>query len=277
MKHFVFIALTLLGLAGCVTYPLPDAELEPMEVCGQSSCQPGNLGVVFHFDDNPYSPDLYESITPKDIAYSVLGHTVKTNDIEGSRFTVCALDGVTNPFSKTDVTPKRLGLDGKKIEWSRNTSLDIDVVPTVSATLDELAKQVDVSNYITDLEAKLEAGYRSIDKSESTLSGTYYEYGLSDSVIKTLHTAKYQDCNNYLINKDKSLITAVGFIEYSTTVSSNSYSKFIGELNALFSAKGVNFDVSPVINRVVTKTLESETNNGYQIIVWRKAKPDWVE
>ena len=243
MKKIICLSISL-ALTGCVTYKLPDAELEPEEVCGQSKCQPGSLGRVFQFDENPYSPDLSESISPKDIAYSVLGHTVKMGDKTGSRFTVCAADGISNPFNKADVKPKRLGVNGRQIEYTRNASLNIDVTPTISATLDELAKYAEVSSYISELTAKLELGYKSIDKANSTLVGTYYEYGLSDVVVKTLHTANYESCNSYLTDKEKSLITAVGFIEYSTSIDSSEYSNFIGELNALFTAKGINLDVS---------------------------------
>jgi hypothetical protein len=276
MKYLLYLLITF-GVTGCVTYKLPDAKLDPEEVCGQSECQPGNLGRVFQFDKNPYSPDLTASTSPKDIAYSVLGHTVKMKDKSGSRFTVCAADGVSNPFNQSDVKPKRLGISGRKIEYARNASLNIDITPTISATLKELTKYIDISSYISELEAKLKVGYESIDKADSTLVGTYFEYGLSDNVIKTLHTSSYQSCNSYLTDKNKALITAVGFIEYSTSVNSSNYSKFIGEINALFTAKGINLDVTPIINKEVTKTLKASTENGYQIIVLRKAQPDWIE
>lgn len=275
MKYLVGV-LTLTLLMGC-TYKLPDAELEPEEVCGQSKCEPGSLGRTFQFYENPYSPDLNQSMTPSDIAYSVLGHTVKMSDKTGSRFTICSADGLTNPFSKADVKPKRLGVKGRKIEYTRNGVLNIDITPTVSATLEELTKYAEISSYVSELEAKLKVGYENIDKKDSTLVGTYYEYGLSDNVIKTLHTVNYQSCNSYLNDKEKALITAVGFIEYSTSVDGSDYSNFIGELNALFTAKGINLDVTPIINREVTKTLKASTNNGYQIIVWRKANPEWIE
>lgn len=273
----IFITLLVLSLTGCVTYPLPDATLKPVEVCGKSKCSPGNLGFPLQFKKDPYSPDLSQSIQPIDIAFSVLGHTTRTDDESGARVTVCAADGISNPFSRSDVVPKN-STSGRTIDYSKDYTLDIDIVPTVSATLAELQKQIDVSAYLTELEAKLTAGYKSIDKSKSTLNGVYYEWGLSELVIKTLHTAKYAECTSYLKDKEKSLITAVGFIKFTTSVDSSDYSKFIGELNAVFTANGLNFDVSPVINREVTKALKAETKNGYQIVVWKKAPPHlWSE
>ena len=207
MKYLIGL-LTLTLMTGCVTYKLPDAELEPEEVCGQSKCQPGSLGRVFQFDKNPYSPDLNDSVSPSDIAYSVLGHTVKMNDKTGSRFTVCAADGLTNPFSKVDIKPKRLGISGRKIEYTRNAVLNIDVTPTVKATLEELTKYAEINPYVSELEAKLKVGYESIDKKNSTLVGTYYEYGLSDNELELMWEIddaylKYQLLKKHKLNIDK--------------------------------------------------------------------------
>jgi hypothetical protein len=274
MKRYMYLLLSMVMLSGCVTYPLPDAVLKPVEVCGEDDCKPGNLGVVFHFSENPYSPDLYESIKPEDIAYSVLGHTVKGKDKSGSIVKICSIDGLTNPFKPNDVVPIGVGVKGRSIEYSKQVKLNIDVTPTVSVTLDELKKHIDISSYISELTAKLEAGYKSINKANSTLTGTYYEYGLSDSIVKTLHSNKYNECNDFLNNYNRRLITAVGFIEFSTSVKGSEYSQFKGELKALFTAKGVNIDISPILNREITKSLDADTKNGYQILLWRKASPD---
>jgi hypothetical protein len=274
MNKYMFILIGMITLTGCVTYPLPDVVLDPMEACGADECKPGNLGVVFNFTKNPYSPDLYESIKPQDIAYSVLGHTIKIKDKTGSNVKACSIDGTTNPFKQNDIDPIGVGIEGRAIEYSKEVKLNIDVTPTVSATLDELKKHIDISAYISELTVKLEAGYKNIENSNSTLTGTYYEYALSDSVIKILHTNQYKECNDFLNNYNRLLITAVGFIEFSTSVKGKEYEQFKGELNALFTAKGINLDVSPILNREVTKTLAASTKNGYQIIVWRKASTD---
>lgn len=276
MKPIIVFPI-LLSLTACVTYPLPDAELRPKEACGNSKCTPGNnVGRVFNFTKNPYSPDISASTTPADIAFSVLGYTTKTKNKLGGLIRACGSDG-SSPFQKSDIVPK-ISITGRAIDYTRNAKLNIDVAPTVSATLDELQKQFDISEYIAELEAKLEIGYKSIDKSDSTLKGTYYEWALSDSVINNFHTAKYKDCLDYLQANDRSLTTAVGFINFSTTVNSEDYSKFIADVSAVFTAKGLNFDVSPTINHEITKTLKASTDNGFQILVWRRAEPKvWLD
>lgn len=270
MKLILLLPLVV-SISGCVTYPLPDATLKPIEVCGTSKCNPGNVGILLQFKEKPFSPDVHESIDPIDIAFSVLGHTTKTRDKTGGIIQTCSFDN-TNPFKKSDVVMlSRFG--PRKIEYTRSATLNIDVVPTVSSTLTELSKQISISKYVDELEAKLKAGYKNINSSKATLTGLYYEYGLSQEVIKSLRTEKYANCNEYLTKNDRSLITALGLINFSTAIDGADYSNFLANLNATFKAHGADFDVSPIVNREITKTLKASSENGYQIIVWKKATP----
>ncbi|WP_422360179.1 hypothetical protein [Reichenbachiella sp.] len=271
MKHLKFaIALgAIISISACKTYKLPDAKLKPDQVCGYDACQPGNIGTVFHFYKKPFSLEVDNIKTPKDIAASVIGHTFPSSNMYGDRALTCSFQ-TANPFGDNDVV-NLVNPTGRKFDYLRTEKLELDVNSTVKGNMEQI-KELNPSNTnLPEIEAKLTAAYTKINNKELSIQGRYSEWGLSrDAIERLIKDDGFEDCKKFLTEKNYRIITAIGLVYFDITFDETNLDKIASDLQAdLATQYGVKGDISISFKREVNQNLSASTKGGYQIVVWR--------
>ncbi|PKD18396.1 hypothetical protein APR41_04395 [Salegentibacter salinarum] len=270
LTNFLSLFFLLLIFQSCITYNLPDGELKGKEVCGYNKCKPGYIGTVFHYDDNPYSPDISDESDSKSIAYSVLGHTLPLSDKTGGEIGTCSYNAKT-PFSKTDITNIRYS-NGHNLEYERSEKLELDVQAAVEADMNKLKNLITDQSLLNDLEGKITAAYNNVNDKELKISAKYSEWGLKNNAIDRFRkNVDFEDCKKYMKEQNHRLITAIGLVYYEIEYSQNSLSKIASEVQAELEQEGVNFNFGANFKREVSKNLTATTPGGYQVLVLRQA------
>ncbi len=273
MKNFTLFfsfVFTLLMFQSCITYKLPDGELKGKEVCGYNKCQPGNVGAVFHYDDNPYSPDITDETNARSVAYSVLGHTLPLTDVTGGNIGACSYNAKT-PFKKTDIVNIRYS-NGRDLEYERTEKLELDVNAAVDANMEELSSKITDQTLLNDLKGKITAAYNNVKGKELSISAKYSEWGLKSNAIDRLRkNVDFQDCKRYMTEQNHRVITAIGLVYYEIEYNQNSLSKLTSEIQSELAQEGIDFNFSASFKREVSKNLTATTKGGYQVLVLRQA------
>lgn len=270
LTNSLSLLFLLLILQSCITYNLPDGELEGKEVCGYNKCKPGYIGTVFHYDDNPYSPDINDESDSRSIAYSVLGHTLPLSDKTGGEIGTCSYNAKT-PFSKSDITNIRYS-DGHNLEYERSEKLELDVQASVEADMNKLKNLITDQSLLNDLEGKITAAYNNVNDKELKISAKYSEWGLKNNAIDRFRkNVDFEDCKKYMKEQNHRLITAIGLVYYEIEYSQNSLSKIASEVQAELEQEGVDFNFGANFKREVSKNLKATTPGGYQVLVLRQA------
>ena len=270
----------LLLLPGCTIYDLPDEKMFSHEICGDWRCRPGNLGTVLEFNKTPFSPDVDELTTPKEVAASVLGHTIKKDDKSGSIYLSCSEDG-SNPFTYEDIKPSgRYGYGGRKLSYSKKSKIKLDTKLAVENSIKSIEQLLPanekaiLTGILPDFEVQLKSELSNLSNKNVQVDATYHEWKLATSTINKLRTTAYDKCHEYLAKYERKLITAVGFVHYSIDEESTTFTGFTSKVNSLLKNNGIHTDVSAAFGFEFNKYLSVSTEDGYQIIVWRTSLPE---
>lgn len=261
-----------LGIGG-VKYTFPNATLKPVEVCGRSRCTPGqNNGVILHFTKNLFSPEINDAITEEEVVLSVVGRTVKEDDLFGSTPVPCSEKGVT-PFTSNDIT--KMGVRAYKVKYNRKSTLNINVNAAVEANMKEIMKVENNPTKLKTAEAKIKLAYERINGREVSVNAIYTEWGLKADVLNSIRAKndKYKGCRDFIFSKPYRLITAIGLVTYDMTYQQNSVSKLANEIQAQVESElGIKASFSFTFKREVTKDILAKVENGYSIPVWEHTK-----
>lgn len=269
-KSDLVVATIILVLAvGCKTYKLPDAKLKPSLICGYNVCQPGNIGTVFHFYKKPFSLEVDNIKTPKDIAASVIGHTFPAADMYGDRALSCSYH-TANPFGDNDIV-NLVNPTGRKFDYLRTEKLELNVNATVQANMEQIKKLNPGNPNLLQIEAKLTAAYSKINNQELTIQGLYSEWGLSSEAIeKLIKEDGFEDCKKFLKEKNYQIITAIGLVYFDMSFNETNLAKIASDLQTeLATQYGVKGEIAIAFKKEVHQNLKASTKGGYQIVVWR--------
>ncbi len=276
MKIKLLLILVFTVSISCKTYKLPDAKLKPEIVCGYEDCKPGNLGVVFQFYEKPFSLEVDNNKSMKNIAASVIGHTFPekksdgTPNLSGDRALTCSF-ATSNPFSDGDVV-NLVNPTGRKFDYLRTEKLQLDIDATVQGNMEQIKKLNPENEKLPEVEAKLRAAYNKINNKELSIQGRYSEWGLGKEAIERLiKNDGFKECKRFLTEKNYRIITAIGMVYFDITFDQTNLDKFSTDLESEISRLGIKGNVAVNFKREVNQTLNAVTKGGYQIVVWRHA------
>ncbi len=261
-----------LGIGG-IKYIFPNATLKPKDVCGKNKCLPGqNNGRYLNFTINLFAPEINDAITEEDIVLSVLGRTVKENDLYGSTPFTCSDTGQT-PFTISDIT--KIGTSAYKVKLEKKSTLNLNITSAVEANMKEIKKLTNDSAKLASAEAKIKLAYEKVNGKELSVNAVYTEWMLTSNVINGIKAGneKYKECKTFLTSRPYRLITAIGLVSYDMTFEQNSVSKLADEIQTeLESELGIKAGFSFTFKKEVTKDVLAQVENGYSIPVWEHSK-----
>lgn len=270
MKSFRILTMvsTVVLFGACKTYKLPDTKLKPRIVCGYDNCAPGNIGTVFHFYKKPFSLEVDNIKSMKDIAASVVGHTFPADNMYGDRALTCSYQ-TQNPFSSNDVV-NLVNPTGRKFDYLRTEKLQLNVNASVKLNMEKIKELNPENANLPEVEAKLTAAYTKINNKELTVQGRYSEWGLSkDAIEKLIKEDGFKDCKKFLTEKNYQIISAIGMVYFDITFDQTNLDKLAADLEAEISQYGIKGDIGVSFKREVNQSLNASTKGGYQIVVWR--------
>lgn len=275
-KNLFYSLIALITFSSCKTYKLPDAELKPEVVCGYDDCAPGNLGTVFNFYIKPFSLEVDDNKSPKEIAASVIGHTFKakrydgSNNLSGDRALTCSFK-TSNPFTANDVVYLK-NRTGREFGYLRTEKLEFNVDAAVEGNMEEIRKLNPNNVNLPEVEAKLKAAYNKINNKTLSVKGKYSELGLSKEAKERLQKQDgFDECYRYITEKNARIITAIGMVYYDITFDQTSLDKLTADLESELKQYNIKGNVTVKFKREINETLNAVTKGGYQIVVWRHA------
>src|SRR5690606_33313054 len=101
--------------------------------------------------------EVNDDTTAAAVAYSVLGHTVKSDDRYAADISTCS-DTATSPFVSQDIKNLRFKPPGRKLEYSKKVKVSVNVSLAVDADLKQLVGLA--SDKIAEAKAELTAAYQ---------------------------------------------------------------------------------------------------------------------
>lgn len=268
LKFLTILSFLIFG--GCRTYKLPDAKMKPLEICGFKKCQPGNLGDIYQFNKKPYSLTIDSLTNLKDVATSIIGHTLQNRLQFDGKLITCS-NSTNNPFSPLDVV-NLVYPDGKYIDYIKNEKIQIDVNMLVNESMKQIKETNNIIDNLDDIEDNLRSYYKKINNNQLTIQAKYSEWGLSQMAIeRLLRDEEYFECKTFLEDYKLRIITAVGIISFDISFNSSAFNEVIFELDNELKKYGITANLSLNIEKEVTKNLKTFIKGGYQIVVWRSA------
>ena len=278
--RFSVLGVGVLTLAGCSYwnpiaktrhYKFPDARVSAMEMCGEKEgCTPGNTGVAWHFRKNPFSPTLEGVSTPRQIAYSLLGHAVKVDDNSGKIPLTCN-DDTPNPFTDAEITPLVSAL-GRPFELTRSETLKLDVQAAADASLADVMAVTNDAALIAKAKAEITAAYSRLNSTEVKVIATYTEWGLTQTAVDLMtRNKRFCECKEFMKAHNYKVITAIGLVTFSITYQGKSLDVIAGELQAELEKQGITANLTLRFKREVSKSIKASTENGYQVQCWTLA------
>lgn len=272
---FLMLIVFSFGCQPLRKYPFPDADkLKSRQVCGQKKCQPGNPpGTVFHFTEEPYSPQVQNETTTKDVAISVLGHAFPYGDLTGRTPLPCATNSLNNPFKDVIVT---LGNStGRDVEYTKEELIDIDVEAAVEKNFQQItATNPNVTQNSDEIKAKLTAAYSRLNNKVLTVKANYSEWGLSPRAIAAFQrNLDFKDCKQFIRENNYRIITAVGIVSFDIEFEGKSLSDVGAEIESDLKKNGIEANIIAKFRREVSKKLKATTDGAFQIVVWRHIGP----
>jgi hypothetical protein len=248
------------------------------DITGNSGTMlPGTFGKVAYLP-NGFQVNYHAAITPQDVAYQLIGHTILKNPPhgQGNLLQVCN-NGSTAPFSEVSIV---LSSDsGTLITFTQTINLNIDVTASVKADMDAIAPLIKVKakdSLLTQLSASLTFAYKHIKNSQSTMTGRYIQCELNpDTLDAFIKNNKYPDCQNWLqsntgkINTERLFITGVGFMRFKANYADYKIDSTITAIQASLNISKIPVNIGAKISRKVNTQNNLSIPDGFQILAWR--------
>jgi hypothetical protein len=255
-------------------YDLPFGDVSGRRLCGFAwcDCGPSRVGVPYNFAARLYSPPVEDASTPTTIALSVLGYIVDAGKTDESEYPKpCSETALASDFTAADIDFNGYP-NGLDIHYTTTRRVDIDASLTAKANVLELIGLKTVPDeFIKDIEAELEALYKKLDDKTVDLTTTYYNVSLKPTTTRKIETQQqYAECRKIMKDKNKSVIIAAGILSYDIKYNRDELSKLTAGIKAKLNARGLGANLNAIVKREVTKKIEGQVSNGYQILSWRK-------
>ncbi len=261
------------GRALRIIYNLPDANLPANTICGMPKyCDcGGSPGILYKFADRPFSPDVSDISTPKTIAASILGQAVAADKNNGYSEFPLPCPGVKFDTTKV-IASGKYGTAGREFEYTREAKANVNIELAIKANITELLNSVQLQqSFIDSLKAELEAAYKKVRDKSLKVTATYYELSVPLSVKQDiLASTLYSECRAYLKANKKAIITDISLIKYTISYNIGDLTKWSAGIDVQLERTGLKAKLAASIQKEINKTLKATTQNGYQIIGWRK-------